>query len=216
MPEGRITAGIVDDEAFVRNALRSYLAKEPDIDVVAEAADSPGALALVAEHSPDVLLLDLQLPTEDGIAVTRELMAREVRTRIIVVTAHISDQYVTPALVAGASGYLVKDAEPERIASAVREVAAGGMTVDPQIARHLVEAAGRAGAPVPQPPVELTPREQQVLEALCAGSSNSEMASALFVSESTVKYYLSNLMRKFGSRDRVQLVVSAFRSGVVT
>ena len=215
MTQERITAAIVDDEAFVRNALRVYLTQEEDIEVVGEAADGEGALALVAEKSPDVLLLDLQLPDLDGVEVTRRLTARQDSPRIVVVTAHVSAQYVTPALLAGASGYIVKDAEPQRIVTAIREVMDGGLTVDPQITRHLVEAAGRAAAQPAEPTTRITAREQQVLEELCAGSTNGEMASRLYVSESTVKYYLSNLMQKFGCRDRVQLVVAAFRAGVV-
>lgn len=215
MSQRRITAGIVDDEAFVRHALRAYLTQEDDIDVVGEAAGGNEALALVAEHSPDVLLLDLQLPDLDGVEVTRRLMAQPDPPRVVVVTAHITDLYVTPALLAGASGYIVKDSEPQRIVTAIREVMDGGLTVDPQITRHLVDAAGRAAARPAEPTTQLTAREQDVLDQLCAGRTNSEMAGALFISESTVKYYLSNLMQKFGCRDRVQLVVAAFRSGLV-
>lgn len=216
MAERRITVGIVDDEAFVRNALRTYLGVENDIEVVGEAADGTTALQLVARHSPDVLLLDLQLPDFDGIEVTRRLMARQEPTRVVVVTAHLSDRYVVPALLAGASGYIVKDAEPSRVVGAIREVLGGDLCVDPRTTRYLIEAAGRAAPSATHGDIHITDRERQVLDELCAGSSNSEMARRLFLSESMIKYYLANLMRKFGSRDRVQLVVAAFRSGLVT
>lgn len=212
-----ISVGIVDDEAFVRHALRSYLAAEEDMTIVADATDGEGALRLVARHAPDVLLLDLQLPDFDGIEVTRRLVAGDAATRVIMVTAHVSDRHVIPALLAGASGYIVKDAEPHRIIEAIRDVADGGQTLDPQITRHVLDAArsGTSTAPSLSDRVDLTAREQEVLEALCSGCSNAEMASRLHLAESTVKYYLSNLMQKFGSRDRVQLVVAAFRSGAV-
>ncbi|MBW3086133.1 Transcriptional regulatory protein DegU [Austwickia sp. TVS 96-490-7B] len=209
-----ITAVVADDEAFVRNALRTYLSADGDIEVVAEAIDGRDALDQVAAHDPDVLLLDLQMPDLDGIEVTRQLRARQCRTRVLVVTAHLSDRYVAPALLAGASGYLVKDCVPRRILQAVRDVAEEELSIDPQVTRYLIETAGRM-TPPPHHSVELTDRERQVLEKLCTGLSNKEMADELMLAESTIKYYLSGLMQKFDSRDRVQLVISAFRSGVV-
>lgn len=212
----RISVGIVDDEKFARQALQAYLSTEDDIDVVATAENGAGALELVRDRQPDVLLLDLQMPDLDGIEVTRRIIDMDVATRVIVVTAHISDRYVTPALVAGASGYVVKDSEPQRVINAVHEVMEGGCSIDPQITRHLVEAVGRGSSATDPREVDLSDREQEVLSELCSGHSNSEIAATLFLSESTVKYYLANLMQKFDSRDRVQLVVKAFRTGAVT
>ena len=215
MAEDRITAVIVDDEPFVRHALRAYLQTE-DIEVLGEADSGQAGLDLVAAEEPDVVLLDLQMPDLDGIEVTRRLGESHPDTRVIVVSAHVSDRYVVPALLAGASGYVVKDSEQQRIIDAVRGAMEGGLSLDPTVTKHLVEYVGR-GAHVPaEPAVELTEREHEVLTQLCSGRSNKEMAGSLYIAESTVKYYLSHLMQKFGSRDRVQLVVAAFRSGAVT
>ena len=210
-----ITVGIVDDEAFVRSALRVYLSSAEDIEVVGEAAGGAEAISMVESSDPDVLLLDLQMPDLDGVEVTRSLRERGFATRIVVVTAHVDDQYVTPALLAGASGYIVKDSEPQKIVQSVRDVMRGELVIDPQVIRYLIDAASRTTSAKQLDVSSVTEREKQVLQELCAGSSNSEIASHLFLSESTIKYYLSNLMRKFDSRDRVQLVVSAFRAGLV-
>lgn len=218
MASERITVGIVDDEAFVRHALAAYLAADETIEVVAAAEDGAGALALVAEHGPEVLLLDLQLPDIDGVEVARRLADGASATRVLVITAHVDDRFVTPALLAGASGYLVKDAEPARILAAVHEAAEGNLPLDPQVTRYLIDAVGRTAAPgraAPPPAEDLTERETQVLSALCEGRDTAEMARELMLSESTIKYYLSHLLAKFGVRDRVQLVVAAFRSGAV-
>lgn len=207
--------GIVDDEAFVRSALRVYLSNTEDIEVIGEAAGGTEAISMVENSNPDVLLLDLQMPDLDGVEVTRRLREKGFTTRIVVVTAHVDDQYVTPALLAGASGYIVKDSEPQKIVQSVRDVTRGELVIDPQVIRYLIDAASRSNPAKNMGVSAVTEREKQVLQELCAGSSNSEMASHLFLSESTIKYYLSNLMRKFDSRDRVQLIVSAFRAGLV-
>ena len=210
-----IAVGIVDDEAFVRSALRVYLSNAEDIEVIGEAAGGTEAISMVENSNPDVLLLDLQMPDLDGVEVTRRLRDKGFTTRIVVVTAHVDDQYVTPALLAGASGYIVKDSEPQKIVQSVRDVTRGELVIDPQVIRYLIDAASRSNPAKNMGVSAVTEREKQVLQELCAGSSNSEMASHLFLSESTIKYYLSNLMRKFDSRDRVQLIVSAFRAGLV-
>lgn len=148
--------------------------------------------------------------------VTQQLAQRGSETKVVVVTAHIDDQYVAPALLAGASGYVVKDSEPQRIVQSVRDVMRGELAISPQVIHYLIDAAGRSKQAEPQIKVQVTEREKDVLQELCAGNTNSEMAKHLFLSESTIKYYLSNLMRKFNSKDRVQLVVSAFRAGIVS
>lgn len=207
---------IVDDEKFVRGALRTYLSQAPDLAVVAEGTNGAEAVSLAHEHHPDVMLIDIQMPVMDGIAAIHRIVAELPDIRILVVTGHISDVYLKAALIAGASGYVVKDAEPERIVSAVRQVYAGDCPIDPAVT-HLLVADVRNSLPVrsPRPDIELSDREEDVLKLLCEGLSNSEIASSLFLSESAVKYHLVRLGRKFQARDRLQLVITAIRTGVV-
>lgn len=211
---GAITVVLADDERFVRTAIKTYLAAEEDIEVIGEAADGQEALDAVAELSPDVLLLDLQMPGLDGLAATRQLVESGSDTRVLVVTGHVSDEFIAPVLTAGASGYALKDAEPDALIQAIRDVADGGCPVDPSVTHHLVDAVRRSGPPAPPGEVQLTDREREVLDLLCEGRSNREIAGALFLSEPTVKYYLSGLMQKLEARDRVQLVVNALRGGL--
>lgn len=207
---------IVDDEKFVRGALRTYLSQVPDIVVLAEGENGADAVRLAHEIRPQVMLIDIQMPVMDGITAIRQIVAELPEIRILVVTGHISDIYLKAALIAGASGYVVKDAEPERIVTAVREVHAGDCPIDPAVTHVLVDdirktlPEGRQAAKV-----ELSDREEDVLKLLCEGRSNSEIASALYLSESTVKYHLVRLGRKFSARDRLQLVITALRTGVV-
>ena len=208
---------IVDDEKFVRGALRTYLSQVPDIMVVAEGENGADAIRLAHEIRPQVMLIDIQMPVMDGITAIRQIVAEIPEIRILVVTGHISDVYLKAALIAGASGYVVKDAEPERIVTAVREVHAGDCPIDPAVTHVLVEDV-RKTLPVARPPstIELSDREEDVLKLLCEGRSNSEIASSLYLSESTVKYHLVRLGRKFETRDRLQLVITALRPGVVS
>lgn len=218
-PPRSIDVVIVDDEKFVRGALRTYLSHVADISVVAEGANGAEAVALAHKHQPDVMLIDLQMPVMDGIAAIREIVVQLPEVKILVVTGHISDIYLKAALVAGASGYVVKDAEPDRIVAAVREVDAGECPIDPAVT-HLLIADVRNDRPATpakhlEPEIELSEREEAVLKLLCDGLSNSEIASKLFLSESTIKYHLVRLGRKFNARDRLQLVITALRTGVV-
>lgn len=207
---------IVDDEKFVRGALRTYLSQATDISVVAEGENGAEAVALAQEHQPDVMLIDLQMPVMDGIAAIRRIVADLPEIKILVVTGHISDIYLKAALVAGASGYVVKDAEPERIVAAVREVDAGECPIDPAVTHLLISDIRNEGtAKLPEPEIELSVREEAVLKLLCEGLSNSEIATRLYLSESTVKYHLVRLGRKFETRDRLQLVIAALRTGAV-
>ncbi|MFC8303498.1 response regulator [Specibacter sp. NPDC057265] len=212
----QINVVIVDDEKFVRGALRTYLSQTQDVVVIAEGENGQEAIDLVRQHRPDVLIIDVQMPVMDGVAAIRHIVAEFPETRILVVTGHISDVYLKAALIAGASGYVVKDAEPGRIVTAVREVNAGDCPIDPAVA-HLLVADIRGSRPAagPDTTTELSEREENVLKLLCEGLSNSEIAAALFLSESTVKYHLVRLGRKFNTRDRLQLVVTALRSGLV-
>lgn len=212
----QINVVIVDDEKFVRGALRTYLSQTDDVVVIAEGENGQEAIELVRQHQPDVLIIDIQMPVMDGVAAIRHIVAANPEIRILVVTGHISDIYLKAALIAGASGYVVKDAEPSRIVTAVREVNAGDCPIDPAVAHLLVEDI-RGSRPVTdqEASVELSEREENVLKLLCEGLSNSEIAAALFLSESTIKYHLVRLGRKFNTRDRLQLVITALRSGLV-
>lgn len=212
----QINVVIVDDEKFVRGALRTYLAQTDDVVVVDEGENGEDAIELARKHNPDVMIIDVQMPVMDGVEAIRHIVAEIPQIRILVVTGHISDVYLKAALLAGASGYVVKDAEPERIVSAVREVHAGDCPIDPAVTHLLVEdlrgsqpTAGADGE------IDLSEREHHVLKLLCQGLSNNEIAAALFLSESTVKYHLVRLGRKFSTRDRLQLVITALRSGLV-
>ncbi|MGP9503697.1 response regulator transcription factor [Specibacter sp. AOP5-B1-6] len=207
---------IVDDEKFVRGALRTYLSQATDVAVVAEGENGEEAVRLAHEHQPDVMLIDIQMPVMDGIAAIRRIVAELPEIRILVVTGHISDIYLKAALIAGASGYVVKDAEPDRIVAAVREVHAGDCPIDPGVT-HLLVADVRKSLPGKrkQSQIELSEREGAVLKLLCDGRSNVEIAAELHLSESTVKYHLVRLGRKFATRDRLQLVITALRTGVV-
>ncbi|WP_269937758.1 response regulator [Arthrobacter sp. HY1533] len=212
----QINVVIVDDEKFVRGALRTYLSQTQDVVVVAEGENGQEAIDLVREHRPDVLIIDVQMPVMDGVAAIRHIVAEMPEIRILVVTGHVSDIYLKAALIAGASGYVVKDAEPGRIVAAVREVDAGDCPIDPAVAHLLVEdLRGSRPSSGAEAVIELSEREENVLKLLCEGLSNSEIAASLFLSESTVKYHLVRLGRKFQTRDRLQLVITALRSGLV-
>ena len=224
MEQGEIGLLLVDDEPFVRRVLRSYVANEPDIRVLGECADGAEALARARELNPDVVVMDLQMPGTDGIEATRQIVEAGLAARVLVVTGHVSHSFLTESLLSGASGYIVKDSEPHQVVDAIRGVHAGGMPIDPIVTQHLInvlrrdgsvgtgelaESRGRGGT------IHVTDREQDVLEALCSGQSNREIACALFISEPTVKYYLTGLQQKFGTRGRVELVVSVLRRGLV-
>lgn len=207
---------IVDDEKFVRGALRTYLSQTKDLAVVGEGENGEDAIRLAKECRPDVMLIDLQMPVMDGVTAIRHIVAQNPEIGILVVTGHISDVHLKAALLAGAGGYVVKDAEPERIVAAVRDVHAGDCPIDPAVAHLLIEdLRGSRSATRAETSIELTGREEEVLKLLCDGRSNSEIAAELYLSESTVKYHLVRLGRKFSTRDRLQLVVTALRSGLV-
>lgn len=207
---------IVDDEKFVRGALRTYLSQTKDLAVVGEGENGEDAIRLAEECRPDVILIDLQMPVMDGVTAIRHIVAQNPEIGILVVTGHISDVHLKAALLAGAGGYVVKDAEPERIVAAVRDVHAGDCPIDPAVAHLLIEdLRGSRPATRAETSIELTGREEEVLKLLCDGRSNSEIAAELYLSESTVKYHLVRLGRKFSTRDRLQLVVTALRSGLV-
>ena len=211
---------IADDQALVRGGFRLILESQRDIEVVGEAQDGRDALVQARELEPDVVLMDVRMPELDGIEATRRLLARDGRTRVLILTTFDADRYVYEAMHAGASGFLLKDVRPEQLAEAVRTVAAGDALLAPAITKRLIQefAAGRpADAPTPPASFEdLTARELEVFKLIARGLSNAEIAAELVVSETTVKTHVARLLMKLNLRDRVQAVVLAYESGLVT
>jgi DNA-binding NarL/FixJ family response regulator len=217
-----ITVALADDQALVRAGFRALLDGEDDMAVVAEAADGEEAVALAREHRPDVVLMDVRMPRTDGLRATARLTADPTLsgTRVIVLTTFELDEYVFGALQAGASGFLLKDMEPAELLDAVRIVAAGDALLAPRHTRRLIEAfvaQGAAAAPAADDGElgELTAREREVLTLVGQGHSNAEIAERLVVSPLTAKTHVARLFTKLGARDRAQLVVLAYESGLV-
>jgi DNA-binding NarL/FixJ family response regulator len=209
---------IADDQDLIRGGLRAILEAEDDIQVVAEAADGFDAARAAADNAADVVLMDVQMPGTDGLEGTTRVLQARPECRVLVLTMFDLDEYVFGALRAGASGFLLKDAEPEELLAAMRAVAAGDAVVAPSATRRLIEqvADRLPGAPGEDPRVEsLTERELEVLLALAAGASNAEIGTELFMAEATVKTHVGRLLSKLEARDRVQLVVFAYESGLV-
>jgi DNA-binding NarL/FixJ family response regulator len=210
---------LADDQALVRAGFRALLDAEDDVDVVGEAADGEDAVELAGMLTPDVVLMDVRMPKLDGLGATRAIAGdgRLDGVRIVIVTTFELDEYVFEALRAGASGFLVKDTEPAELVQAVRLVAGGDALLSPSVTRRLVaEYAARAKEPPPAPELEeLTEREREVMALVAAGLSNAGIAKRLFVSPATAKTHVSRAMGKLGARDRAQLVVLAYESGLV-
>lgn len=215
-----ITVVIADDQTMVRAGLRSLLSEEPDMAVVAEAVDGEEAVAAARRHRPAVVLMDIRMPVLDGIAATRRIVAEGSPSRVLVLTTFELDEYVFDALRAGASGFLLKDATAEELVAAVRTVAAGDALLDPAVTRRVIDAFVRNPPPIEQaasPELSrLTRREVEVLTLVARGLSNVEIARQLVVSDATAKTHVSNVLSKLGLRDRVQGVVYAYESGLVT
>jgi DNA-binding NarL/FixJ family response regulator len=217
---------IADDQQLVRTGFRLILGAEDDIDVVGEAGDGLEAVDAVAREHPDVVLMDIRMPELDGIEATRRIVASGSRTRVLMLTTFDLNEYIYEALRAGASGFLLKDTPAEQLAEGVRVVARGDALLAPSVTRRLLDefAAGGGGAagaaeaePVPAPGLdELTARELEVFRLLARGYSNAEIARELVVSDTTVKTHVARVLMKLGVRDRVQAVVLAYESGVVT
>ena len=210
---------VVDDQALVRSGFAMILGADPQIEVVGEAADGVEALALARRLTPDVALMDVRMPRMDGIEATRHLVSSPQTgdVRVLVLTTFDHDEYVYDALRAGASGFLLKDTEAADLVSAVKVVAAGEALLAPAVTRRLIERFVAAD-PRPDPTMSLpglTERESDVLAAVARGLSNHEIAAELFLSYSTVKTHVSHLLAKLGVRDRAQLVMIAYRSGLV-
>jgi len=215
-----ITVVLADDQALVRGGFRALLGAQADIDVVGEAADGDEALSLARAHRPDVVLMDVRMPRTDGLQATARLTGdpRLAGTRVIVLTTFELDEYVFGALRAGAAGFLLKDVEPADLVEAVRVVAGGEALLAPRHTRRLIEAYVGQGAAGPREQNrldELTAREREILTLVGQGLSNGEIAERLVVSPLTAKTHVARLFGKLPARDRAQLVVLAYETGLV-
>jgi DNA-binding NarL/FixJ family response regulator len=209
---------IVDDQALVRAGFRKLLEAEADIAVAGEATDGEQAVTAALATRAEVILMDIRMPKLDGIEATRQIIAASAG-RVLILTTYDLDEYVFDALRAGASGFLLKDAPPDRLLAGIRAVAAGDALLDPSITRRLIEAFAAQRPPdadTERVVASLTDRERGTLIGIARGLSNAEIASELYLSESTVKSHVSNVLAKLGVRDRVQAVVFAYEAGVVT
>ncbi|HEX3278603.1 MAG TPA: response regulator transcription factor [Thermoleophilaceae bacterium] len=212
---------LVDDQALIRAGFRMILEAEEDIEVVGECADGTQAIDSVARLKPDVVLMDIRMPEMDGIEATRRIVERDgdPPVRVLMLTTFDLDEYVYDALRSGASGFLLKDVPADQLVAGIRMIAAGEALLAPSVTRRLIAefsrtAPGRAEAPPALD--ELTPRELEVFKLLARGLSNAELAEELVVSETTVKTHVARVLMKLGVRDRVQAVVLAYESGLVS
>ncbi|MGP3535904.1 response regulator [Microbacterium sp. RD1] len=206
---------LVDDQGLFRAGIRMVIDSQPDLEVVGEASDGREALAVVAATRPDVVLMDIRMPVLDGLAATAELLARPEPPRVVMLTTFDLDEAAARAIRQGASGFLLKDAEPEFLLAAIRTVHAGSAVIAATATRELFAAASRPTAPVPPSYGTLTDREREVFALAAQGLSNAEIAAREFLSEATVKTHISRILPKLGLRDRVQLVVFAYDHGLV-
>ena len=209
---------VADDQPLLRTGIVAIMDLQDDLEVVAEAEDGRQAVSLVHELRPDVVLMDVQMPTLDGIEATRQLVADGTPARILMLTTFDLDRYVYAAMKAGAAGFLLKDATPESLTSAVRAAARGESLLAPQVTRRLIEEFVRRPEPghvAENRLVELTPREREILTAMGRGLSNSEIAGRHFLSEATVRTHVTRIFAKLHLRDRAQAVVMAYECGLV-
>jgi DNA-binding NarL/FixJ family response regulator len=208
---------VADDQPLVRSGFRMIIEERPDLDLVGEAEDGQQAIALASELDPDVILMDIRMPTLDGVEATRRLVDAGSRARILVLTTFDLDEYVFAAVNAGASGFLLKDVQPEQLVDAIRVVAAGNSLFGPAATQRLLDRF----APPPSTYAatridQLTEREREILTLIAQGRSNAELAQQLYLSEATIKTHVSAILRKLAVRDRVQAVIAAYEAGLVS
>jgi DNA-binding NarL/FixJ family response regulator len=208
---------IVDDDDLMRAGLRAVLSSDETVDVVGEAGDGRAALDEVRSRQPHVVLMDVRMPHLDGIAATRELLAASADVKVVILTTFEQDDYIFGALTAGASGFLLKRTRPEELIAAIHAVATGDALLSPSVTRRVIDEMTRyptAAAGFDHRIHELTPRERQVLQQVAGGLSNTEIATALVIEESTVKTHIKRILTKLRLRDRVQAVIFAYESGL--
>ncbi|KAA6433863.1 response regulator transcription factor [Agrococcus sediminis] len=205
---------IVDDQALFRSGIRMLVESQPDLVCVGEAADGAQAVRLADEQQPDVILMDVRMPVLDGISATDRIVRARPGARVVVLTTFDLDEAAARAIRAGASGFILKDAEPELVLAAIRTVHAGNEVVAASATRELFKAFGRQRQAAPAAFAGLTERERQIFSLAAKGLSNTEIARTEFVSEATVKTHISRILAKLGLRDRVQLVVFAYEHGL--
>jgi DNA-binding NarL/FixJ family response regulator len=206
---------VVDDQAMVRAGFRLLLADEPDIEVVAEASNGVEAVAAAARVSPHVVLMDIRMPELDGLEATRRILAADPASRILILTTFDLDEYVYRALLAGASGFVLKDDPPEQLITAVRTVAGGDALLSPSVTRRVIARFTRQHHQEPPKALgTLTPREMDVFRLITRGLSNAEIGRELFISDTTVKTHVTRLLQKLDLRDRAQAIVLAYQSGL--
>ncbi|WP_433243180.1 response regulator [Streptosporangium sp. CA-135522] len=211
-----IRVTVADDQAVVRVGITAVLDAEPDITVVGQAADGETAVAQAASLLPDVAVLDIRMPGLDGLAATARITAEVPGAKVVVLTTFGLDEYVFAALRAGAAGFLLKDADPERIIDAVRVVSRGDALLDPGVTRRLLDRFAADPGPADTARVAgLTPRETQVLLHVARGLSNAEIAASLEISPATVKDHVARILAQLGVRDRVQATIAAYEAGLV-
>jgi DNA-binding NarL/FixJ family response regulator len=221
-PDQPIRLLLADDQEMVRVGFRMVLDAQPDMTVVGEAGDGSRAVEMSAELRPDVVLMDIRMPRMDGLEATRQILAADSGTRVLVLTTFDLDEYVHAALRAGASGFLLKDAGPAELLAGIRSVASGDAVVAPSATRRLLERFlprdDGDGAPAPTDPAlieTLSDREREVLGCVGEGLTNAEIAAKLFLAETTVKTHIGHILAKLGLRDRVQMVITAYDAGLV-
>ena len=212
-----ITVGVADDQPLVRTGMQMIVGTQPDMTVAFGASDGAEAITCVRREPPDVVLMDVRMPSVDGIQATREILSVRPGVRVIMLTTFDIDRYVFESLTAGASGFLLKDATPEQLVAGIRTVMAGDMLLAPKLTRRLVEEYVRIPPELERSALDvLTGREREVLVCLARGLSNVEIATRLYVAEGTVKTHVSRMFAKLGLRDRVQAVIAAYEYGLVT
>jgi NarL family two-component system response regulator LiaR len=212
----RIKVLLVDDHKIVRQGVRAYLQTLADITVIAEADSGAAAVGAVEQHHPDVVLMDLEMPGElDGITATRQIRKARPETQVIVVTSHHQDEYIFPAIRAGAISYLLKDIEPDELADAIRKAAQGEAVLDSRVASRIIKELQGIRKQEVNPFTELSEREFDVLRLIAAGKSNAEIAETLVIGESTVKTHTGSILRKLHLDDRTQAAVYAWQQGIV-